>query len=256
MVTPAGRVKVLFFGVVLYEMLRIIRQFMIRGRMVPMARFDADPFLSRREWLGRGAGLTFAFTKRIAAGAAQSKRIAAVITEYRQDSHADVIVGRLLEGYEYNGRHQTPQVEVVSMYTDQVPSNDMSRAMAAKHGVKICSTIRNALVGDKGLAVQGVVLIGEHGNYPENEKGQKLYPRYELFKQIVDVFSETGHSAPVFCDKHLSVRLAEGQVDVRPIAHFALSPDGRLIHRHDLAAPSARTRDGSARGEECGRVLQ
>jgi len=196
-----------------------------------MARFDADPFLSRREWLGRGAGLTFAFTKRIAAGAAQSKRIAAVITEYRQDSHADVIVGRLLEGYEYNGRHQTPQVEVVSMYTDQVPSNDMSRAMAAKHGVKICSTIRNALVGDKGLAVQGVVLIGEHGNYPENEKGQKLYPRYELFKQIVDVFSETGHSAPVFCDKHLSYdwQKAKWMYDQSRTLHFPLMAGSSIV---------------------------
>ena len=169
-----------------------------------MAPFDADPYLSRREWLGRGGGIALGLAEHMAAGAAQRKRIAAIITEYRLDSHADVIVGRLLEGYEYNGRHQTPQVEVVSMYTDQVPSNDMSRAMAAKHGVKICPTVRNALVGDKGLAVQGVVLIGEHGNYPENEKGQKLYPRYELYKQIVDVFGETGHSVPVFCDKHLS----------------------------------------------------
>ena len=169
-----------------------------------MAPFDADPYLSRREWLGRSGGIALGLAERMAAGAAQRKRIAAIITEYRPDSHADVIVGRLLEGYEYNGRHQTPQVEVVSMYTDQVPSNDMSRAMAAKHGVKICPTVRNALVGDKGLAVQGVVLIGEHGNYPENEKGQKLYPRYELYKQIVDVFGETGHSVPVFCDKHLS----------------------------------------------------
>ena len=169
-----------------------------------MAPFDADPYLSRREWLGRGGGIALGLAEHMAAGAAQRKRIAAIITEYRLDSHADVIVGRLLEGYEYNGRHQTPQVEVVSMYTDQVPSNDMSRTMAAKHGVKICPTVRNALVGDKGLAVQGVVLIGEHGNYPENEKGQKLYPRYELYKQIVDVFGETGHSVPVFCDKHLS----------------------------------------------------
>jgi hypothetical protein len=154
--------------------------------------------------MGRGAGIALGFAQRIAAAAARRKRIAAVITEYRPDSHADVIVGRLLEGYEYNGRHQTPQVEVVSMYTDQAPSNDMSRAMAAKHRVRICSTVRNALVGDKGLEVQGVVLIGEHGNYPVNEKGQKLYPRYELYKQIVEAFSETGHSVPVFCDKHLS----------------------------------------------------
>ncbi len=169
-----------------------------------MAPFDADSYLSRREWLGRSGGIALGLAERMAADAAQRKRIAAIITEYRLDSHADVIVGRLLEGYEYNGRHQTPQVEVGSMYTDQVPSNDMSRAMAAKHEVKISPTVRNALVGVKGLAVQGVVLIGEHGNYPENEKGQKLYPRYELYKQIVDVFSETGHSVPVFCDKHLS----------------------------------------------------
>src|SRR5690348_979785 len=137
--------------------------------------------------------------------AAPEKKIAAVITEYRRNSHADVIVGRLLEGYEYDGRRQSPQVEVISMYTDQVPSNDMSRAMAAKHRVKIRSTVRDALTMDGGkLAVEGVVLVGEHGNYPENAKGQKLYPRYELYKQIVDTFRETGRSVPVFCDKHLS----------------------------------------------------
>jgi hypothetical protein len=51
-----------------------------------MARFDADPYLSRREWMGRSAGIALGFTERIAAGAAQRKRIAAVITEYRVDS--------------------------------------------------------------------------------------------------------------------------------------------------------------------------
>jgi len=166
---------------------------------------DACSYFSRRELLSFGAGIALELAENKAARAAPRKRIATIITEYRPDSHADVIVGRLLEGYEYNGQHQTPQVEVVSMYTAQVPSNDLSRAMAAKHGVKICSTVQSALTaGDKGLAVEGVVLVGEHGNYPENEKGQKLYPRYELFKQIVDTFRETGRSAPVFSDKHLS----------------------------------------------------
>ncbi len=130
------------------------------------------------------------------------KKIASVITEYRRDSHADVIVGRLLEGYEWDGTRQKPRVRVVSMYTDQVPANDMSRAMAAKHGVRICSTVREALLADR---IEGVVLIGEHGNYSENEKGQKLYPRYELYRQIVEVFRETGRVTPVFTDKHLSV---------------------------------------------------
>src|SRR5262249_39608487 len=50
----------------------------------------------------------------------------------------------------------------------------------------------------------GVVVIGEHGRYPRNEKRQVLYPRYEFFKQIVDVFRRSGRSVPVFNDKHLS----------------------------------------------------
>ncbi|MEK7404623.1 MAG: hypothetical protein AAB225_05905 [Acidobacteriota bacterium] len=137
---------------------------------------------------------------------AARKKIATIITEYRLNSHADVIVSRLLAGYDYDGQRRAPRVEVVSMYTDQVPANDMSRDMAARHGVKIYPTVREALTlgGDK-LAVEGVVLIGEHGNYPNNEKGQKLYPRYALYKQIVDVFDKSGRAVPVFSDKHLSV---------------------------------------------------
>lgn len=134
------------------------------------------------------------------------KRIATIITEYRYNSHADVIVGRLLEGYDYGGRRCALLTNVVSMYTDQVPSNDMSRDMAAKHHVKIWPTVCDALtLGTNALAVDGVVLVGEHGKYPHNEKGQHLYPRYELFKQVVDVFRQSGRAVPVFCDKHLSV---------------------------------------------------
>ena len=134
------------------------------------------------------------------------KRIAAVITEYRRNSHADVIVGRLLEGYDYNGERRNPRVQVVSMYTDQAPSGDMSRDMAARHGVRIFPTVPEAVtLGTGRLAVDGVVLIGEHGEYPDNEKGQRLYPRYELSKQIIDVFRKSGRAVPVFCDKHLSV---------------------------------------------------
>src|SRR5439155_19771174 len=60
--------------------------------------------------------------------------------------------------------------------------------------------------GGSELAVDGVLLIGEHGKYPTNEKGQHLYPRYEFFQQIVDVFRSCGRTAPVFNDKHLSWR--------------------------------------------------
>src|SRR5262252_401105 len=98
------------------------------------------------------------------------KKVAAVVTEYRHWSHADVILRNLLGGYPDGTK---PNLELVSLYTDQVPEKDMSRDLAKKHGFKICDTIAEALtLGGKALAVEGVVSIGEHGKYDENEKGQ------------------------------------------------------------------------------------
>ena len=59
-------------------------------------------------------------------------------------------------------------------------------------------------LGGEKLAVDGVIIIGEHGDYPTNEKGQHRYPRYEWFKRVVKVFEASGRSVPVFNDKHLS----------------------------------------------------
>jgi hypothetical protein len=161
---------------------------------------------SRRNLLRASAALAWpGFAK-------SKKRIATVITEYRRNSHADVIVGRLLEGYEYEGKFRAPSVQVVSMYTDQVPANDMSRDMAARHDVRIFPTVAESLtLGGAGLAVDGVVFIGEHGNYPDNEKGQKLYPRYPLYQQIVEVFRKSGRTVPVYCDKHFSTEWAKAK---------------------------------------------
>jgi hypothetical protein len=156
---------------------------------------------------------------------AQRKPIAAIITEYWRNSHADVVVGRLLDGYAYGGEWRAPRVEVVSMYTDKVPANDLSRAQAARHGFRIFPTVAAALtLGGPRLAVEGVVLIGEHGDYPDNEQGQKLYPRWELFQQIVDTFRSTGQAVPVFCDKHLSYAWdkAKAMVDAARELRFPL----------------------------------
>ncbi|HYO82668.1 MAG TPA: hypothetical protein VES20_14785, partial [Bryobacteraceae bacterium] len=95
------------------------------------------------------------------------KRLAAIVTEYRLNSHADVIVGKYLEGFKQDGKPPYPHSKIVSMFTEQVPSNDMSRGMAAKHNVPIFRTVADALTmaGDN-IAVDGVLLIGEHGDYP------------------------------------------------------------------------------------------
>ena len=135
----------------------------------------------------------------------QRPRVAAIVTEYRPRSHADVLVTKLLEGYTLFWTPVRPRVEVVSLYTDQVPGNDISREIAGRHGVPIYPTIREALMlGGSELAVDGVILVGEHGDYPINEKGQKLYPRRRLFEETVAVFKESGRVVPVFSDKHLS----------------------------------------------------
>ena len=71
--------------------------------------------------------------------------------------------------------------------------------------MKLYPTIAEALtLGGSTLGVDGVLLIGEHGRYQRNEKGQTKYPRYEFFQQIVKVFKDSGRSVPVFNDKHLS----------------------------------------------------
>ncbi len=115
-------------------------------------------------------------------------------------------MGRLLSGYSVDGIWAPSQTHVVSLHTDQAPANaDMSRDLAARNGFKIYPSIREALtLGGKSLAVDGVVFIGEHGDYPTNEAGQILYPRYELFSQILDVYEESGRSVPTFFDKHFS----------------------------------------------------
>ena len=93
----------------------------------------------------------------------------------------------------------------MSTYVDQFPENDLSRARSQEFGFPLYPTIAEALRcgGDK-LDVDAVLLVGEHGKYPVNELGQTLYPRYEFFKEIVEVFKQDGRTVPVFNDKHLS----------------------------------------------------
>ena len=133
-------------------------------------------------------------------------QIAAIATIYHKYAHAQHIVDRFLEGYGWNNRHHRPPMDVVSLYVDQVKDTDLSRDRAARFpSMKIYPTIADALtLGGSDLAVDGILLVGEHGEYPSNEKGQRLYPRYEFFKQIVAVFRASGKTAPVFNDKHLS----------------------------------------------------
>ena len=136
---------------------------------------------------------------------ASRKKIAAVITEYRVPAHADVIVGKFIKGFPTDDGLIEPQVDIVSMYLDQIPDNDIGLQVSKEYDIPIYQSISAALcLGGSELAVDGVLSIGEHGSYAYNEKGQHMYPRRFFFEQICGVFSTSGRSVPVFSDKHLS----------------------------------------------------
>ena len=173
--------------------------------------------MMRRTFMAASAGL--------ASAQAPPKKIAAVITEYWLGSHADVVVGKYLEGYNQDDRPPYPRSKIVSMFTEHVPARDMSRERAKKYNVPIFRTVRDALtLGGDRLAVDGVLLIGEHGDYPVNEKAQTLYPRFDMFLKITDVFRESQRSVPVFNDKHLSFdwRQAQRMVEISRELRFPM----------------------------------
>src|SRR5262249_17561288 len=95
--------------------------------------------------------------------------------------------------------------KLVSLYIDQFPDKDKSRALCKEHGVRLSSSLADALtLGGSELAVDGVLLIAEHGKYAENEKGQTLYPRRRFFAETVAACERSKRIVPVFSDKHLS----------------------------------------------------
>ncbi len=155
--------------------------------------------MKRREFLATAAAPL------VAPAQAGPRRVAVVATIWRYLSHAQHFGDRFLVGYPHEGVWQRPNLKVVSLFVDQKPEGDQSEERAREFGFTVYPTIAEALrCGGSKIAVDAVLIIGEHGKYPRNEKGQVLYPRYEFFKQCVDVFEQDGRAVPVYNDKHLS----------------------------------------------------
>lgn len=138
--------------------------------------------------------------------------VAAVVTAYRPNSHADVLVGKILEGYDQRGG-PGPDLRLAAMYVDQFPKNDLSRGLAKKHGFRLAKTIEEALtLGGDDLAVAGVLCIGEHGDYPyTKDTRQHMYPRRRFFDAVAAVFRKRRRAVPVFNDKHLAYAWADAR---------------------------------------------
>jgi len=157
---------------------------------------------SRRSFL---LGSVAAANASHAAAAPARKKIALIATAVFEKSHAQHFIDRFALGYAWAGEWRKPEVELVSLYVDQFNDDELARGRSKRYGIPIHQSIADAItLGTGKLAVDGVVIIGEHGDYPVNEKGQTLYPRFEFFKEVVKVFEASGRSAPVFNDKHLS----------------------------------------------------
>lgn len=138
------------------------------------------------------------------------RRIAAIVTEYRHNSHADVIVGRLLQTDTLDGKGRRSPLRLASLYTDQKPPNDLSRQLAVSHGFPIFDTIEGALtLGTGQLAVDGVFLIAEHGKYPKSATGNTIYPKRRFWDETLKVFDRSRRVVPVFIDKHLADNWAD-----------------------------------------------
>lgn len=145
-------------------------------------------------------------------GADEPLPVAAISTVYTNNSHTDVIVGKILNGFDQKGG-PGPRLELKAIYTDQVPKGDMSRDLAEKHGFRIAKTIDEAItLGTDKVQVAGVLSIGEHGSYPSTpDTKQHMYPRRRFFDGIAATFRRVGQVVPVFNDKHLAYRWSDAK---------------------------------------------
>ncbi len=173
--------------------------------------------MPRRDWLKGVGAAALLGGPLLPTGRAQPRGrdklpVAAVVTVYTNNSHADVIVGKILEGFQQDGG-PGPNLRLATLYADQVPAGDMSRRLAEQHGFQIAQTIDAALTGGGDqLEVAGVLSIGEHGNYPYTpDTRQHMYPRRRFFDEIVASFRRAGQVAPLFNDKHLSYAFVDAR---------------------------------------------
>jgi hypothetical protein len=164
---------------------------------------------SRRHFLGALAGAAALPALALAGEAPRRPRVAAVYTVCFRRSHAHVILENFLRPFLFNGRVTQPAAEVVSLYADQFSRTtpDMTRDLARQFNLPLFERIEDALtLGGRDLAVDAVLSIGEHGDYPVNRLGQREYPRKRFFDECVAAMRRHDRFVPIFNDKHLSYR--------------------------------------------------
>src|SRR6187401_481782 len=138
------------------------------------------PPLSRRDFLAGGlalgaAGVVAGVNRRAFAAPEPERqavprklRVAAINSIFRLRSHSYHILGRKVYGFQKDGLHHQPDLQVVRMFNDQYPADDLSRGFCKAKGIELCQTASETLGKGGGLDVDAVALIVEHGDYPLN----------------------------------------------------------------------------------------
>jgi hypothetical protein len=177
-----------------------------------------NPRLTRREMLGMAGMAGLLSLTGMATGGGPSPaqkrpRIACLVSYWGATrSHADWIITKLLDGYWWEGAHTPSRVDVVSVYIHQFPESGLGQKVCQAKNIPIFKTVGEAVtLGGKELAVDGVVIVAEHGEYPTNLKGQWMLPRWWIYQQVIRVFEQSKRSVPIFNDKHLSISWDEAK---------------------------------------------
>jgi len=171
---------------------------------------ELNPLFTRREMLGVTDMAGLAALADIAVDVPQSvetrSRIACLASYWgATSSHADWIINKLIDGYWWDGAYTPSRVDVASIYIHQHDTSLLGQKVAQAKGIPVFKTVAEALtLGGEDLAVDGIVIVGEHGNYPTDLKGRWLLPRWWIYNQMIRVFERSNRSVPVFNDKHLS----------------------------------------------------
>lgn len=179
---------------------------------------NSNPTLNRREMLGITgmaglAALTGISADAVGQNQERKPRIAVLATFWGATrSHADWLVTKLIDGYWWQGAHTESRIEIVSLYLHQHDTSQLGQKVAKAKGIPVYKTAAEALtLGGKELAVDGVVIVAEHGNYPIDMKGHWLLPRWLIQSQVIRVFEQSKRSVPVFNDKHFSYNWDESK---------------------------------------------
>ena len=179
---------------------------------------ESDALFTRRDMLRIGGMAGLSVLAGMASGAVphtQQKRprIAVLVSYWAAPrSHADWIVNKLLDGYWWNGAYTPSRVDVVSVYIHQLEESQLGQKVAKAKNIPVFKTVEEAVtLGGKDLAVDGVVIVAEHGNYRTDLQGHWLLPRWWIYQQVIHVFEQSKRSVPVFNDKHLSYNWNEAK---------------------------------------------